>query len=138
MKRDWPLKSSNVFSSDEAPPTRSDGSLPAADSTTAPLGEPSYLRVFHRLRARLVANTTEQVLRQAPLRIITILLCSGLIWWVVFAISTAGLSYLRSKHIYLSGDLIGLVFTVLFLALTMLLIFSTGIILYSSLFSSHE
>jgi ABC-2 type transport system permease protein len=85
-----------------------------------------------------VANNTDYVLRQSPLRIITILLCSSLIWWVVFAISMAGMTYLRSKNIYLSGDLIGIVFNILFLALTMLLVFSTGIILYSSLFTSQE
>lgn len=98
----------------------------------------SYFGVFHRLRSKLVSNNITYVVRHAPLRVLIIFLCSALIWWLVFGISLLGMKYLRSQNIQLGGDLVGIVFNVLFLALTVLLIFSTGIILYSSLFASSE
>lgn len=102
------------------------------------LPKTSFHLLFHRLRSRIASNNFATIVREAPLRAITVILCSAVIWWIVFGVSMGGMKYLRDKNISLSGDLIGIVFNVLFLALTLLLVFSTGIILYSSLFNSQE
>src|SRR5260370_17588891 len=103
MRRDWPLKSSELFRAEEASLARPDGPFPASESIIACGPETSYLRLFHRLRARLVANSTDYVLRQSPLRIITILLCRLLLWWAVLAIILPVIPFLRTKIIHLTA-----------------------------------
>src|SRR5207244_944566 len=71
------------------------------------------------------------------LKLITIFACSVVIWIVVFFISLGGFRLLE-QQLPLYGSLIGLIFDFLFLALTMLLVLSSGLILYSSLFASPE
>jgi ABC-2 type transport system permease protein len=95
-------------------------------------------RLFQRLRRRLLANTSRQLVFDSPLRFLTIFLCSALVWGFVFGFSFSGFHYFKLQNIILSGALVGTVFDLLFLTLTVLLIFSTGIILYSSLFGSAE
>src|SRR5204862_7285735 len=78
------------------------------------------------------------ILAGSWLRMATILLCSSVVWAVVYAISTHGFAFLAEQNIFLAGGIVGTLFDLLFLSLTVLLIFSSGIILYSSLFSSAE
>jgi ABC-2 type transport system permease protein len=95
--------------------------------------------LFQRLRWRLWRNTLHVVLRRALARVLTILFCSLLVWGGIFAISFLGFRELRDRwNLPLDLELFGLVFDLLFISLTVLLIFSTGIILYSSLFSAAE
>ena len=72
------------------------------------------------------------------MRLITILLCSALVWGGVYGASVWGFHDLQRQHIPFAGGIVGTLFDLLFLALSIMLIFSTGIILYSSLFSSTE
>src|SRR5262245_61993707 len=95
--------------------------------------------LFQRLRWRLWGNTLGVMLRLHRARVVTILLCSLLVWGGIFAVSYIGFNELKVRWNFpLNGSMIGLLFDLLFFALTVLLIFSTGIILYSSLFSSAE
>ncbi|MBM4073257.1 MAG: hypothetical protein FJ271_30695 [Planctomycetes bacterium] len=95
--------------------------------------------LFQWLRWRMLRNATRVVMNQSRLRVFTIFLCSAFIWGSLFAISLFGFRELRIRWDFpLDGSLMGLVFDVLFVSLSALLIFSTGIILYSSLFSSAE
>jgi ABC-2 type transport system permease protein len=94
--------------------------------------------VFQRLRMRLLRNTIRATVRGSMLRLVIILLCSLLVWAGVFAVSAEGFGFLNAQHIPLAGDIVGTTFDVFFLALAVLLIFSTGIILYSSLFTASE
>ncbi len=95
--------------------------------------------LFQRLRWRLFRNSTQVVFRQSLARVVTILFCSLLIWGSLFAVSLLGFRELKFRFSFpLDGHIMGLIFAVLFMALTGLLVFSTGIILYSSLFSSEE
>jgi ABC-2 type transport system permease protein len=94
--------------------------------------------LFQRLRWRLLHNSTSVVLRSSPVRLISILLCSVLVWGGIFAASAWGFYELHVQNIPFAGAIIGTVFDLLFLALAVMLIFSSGIILYSSLFSSAE
>src|SRR5712691_612425 len=93
--------------------------------------------LFQRLRWRQLRNATRGVWRDSPLRLPTIVLCSAAVWIGVFGVSLGGFGYVQ-RWIPFNGDIIGLVFNLMFLLLAGLLLFSSAIILYSSLFSSSE
>ena len=99
---------------------------------------PSQPRLFQRLRWRLVRNAARLLFGAARVRVVTIILCSLLVGATVFAGSYEGFQLLQRQRIPFSGQIIGTLFDFLFLALGMLLIFSGGLILYSSLFTSPE
>ena len=94
--------------------------------------------LFQRLRLRLVRNGLGVLLRHSPIRLASILLFSFLICGGLFALSWWGFDYLRNERIPFAGGIIGMLFDFMFLALTVMLVFSTGLILFSSLFSSPE
>jgi ABC-2 type transport system permease protein len=94
--------------------------------------------LFQRLRWRLLHNSVATMLKTSPVRVITILLCSLVVWIGVFAASAWGFHDLEVQHIPFAGGIVGLLFDLLFFALAVMLLFSTAIILYSSLFSSAE
>jgi ABC-2 type transport system permease protein len=94
--------------------------------------------IFQRLRGRLLRNTLHTAIEGSTLRMLTILLCSLLIWGGIFAVGWEAFHFFRAENVYLAGGIVEAIFDLLFLALTVLLIFSTGIILYSSLFASQE
>jgi ABC-2 type transport system permease protein len=103
-------------------------------------GEPPLRagRVFQRLRTRLLHNGLAVALRQSSVRLVTILFCSLLVWGGVYAASAWGFHLFQAERLPLFGGIVGLLFDLLFLSLTVLLVFSSGIILYGSLFSSAE
>src|SRR5438132_5413543 len=98
----------------------------------------SQSQLFSRLRWQLLRNSLAVILGGSWLRVATILLCSSIVWAVVYTISSHGFAFLAEQNIFLTGGIVGTLFDLLFLALMVLLIFSSGIILYSSLFSSAE
>jgi ABC-2 type transport system permease protein len=105
--------------------------------------DPSPSRVnqpllFQKLRWHLVRHGLEVALQRSSVRLLTILACSLLVWGGVFLLSGAGFALLRQQHLPLFGGIVGFLFDFLFLALLVLLVFSTGLILYSSLFGSAE
>jgi ABC-2 type transport system permease protein len=99
---------------------------------------PTQGRLFQRLRFRLLSNSIASVLSETPIRLVTILFCSLLVWGGIYVVSLLGFAFLQSQRFPLTGGVVGIVFDLMFLSLAMLLVFSTGIILYSSLFSSAE
>src|SRR5262245_23548807 len=103
------------------------------------MAEPSSTHLFAWLRWHLLRNSLGLMLRVSLLRVITIFLCSALVWGMLFGVSLVGFQELKSRwDVPLDGFLLELLFDMLFFALTVLLIFSTGIILYASLFASPE
>jgi len=103
--------------------------------------EVNQFLLFQRLRWRLLRNNLRVLLRGSLVRVATILLCSLLIWGSLFVICYLGFQELKSPGrwgVPLNMRIMVRVFDMLFIALTVLLVFSTGIILYSSLFSSAE
>ncbi len=95
--------------------------------------------LFQRLRWRLLRNTLHVLVSKSPVRLVTIFLCSLIIWGGLFAISLMGFTFLKVElRVPLDGAILGTLFNLLFVVLTVLLVFSSGIILYSSLFSSAE
>lgn len=95
-------------------------------------------RVLARLRRRLLRNALASALEAGPLRLAVVIVFSAVIWGAVFGVGAEGFFYLHSRAIPLAGEIIGTVFDFLFLTLAVLLVFSTGIILYSSLYSAAE
>lgn len=95
--------------------------------------------LFQWLRWRLLCNTFGLMVRVSLLRVLTIVLCSVVIWGMLFTGAFLALRELQSRWgVPLDGRTMTLIFSVMFFALTVLLIFSTGIILYASLFASPE
>jgi ABC-2 type transport system permease protein len=95
--------------------------------------------LFQQLRWQLLRNSVRQLLAHALVRVLTILLCSLLIWGLIFALSWAGFRELKTRwDVPLDLRVIELVLDLLFFTLSVMLTFSTGIILYSSLFGSAE
>src|SRR5438105_15829077 len=95
--------------------------------------------LFRRLRWQLLRNSARVMMERSLIRLVTILVCSLVIWGLLFAVSWIGFHELRVRwDVMLNGKLLATLFDFLFLALTLMLTFSTAIILYSSLFSSAE
>ena len=76
---------------------------------------------------------------QSSMRPLTILLCSIVVWGFVFSISWGGFFFLQVEvGVPLTGEIVGVLLDLLFLSLAVLLVFSSGLILYGSLFASAE
>jgi ABC-2 type transport system permease protein len=99
----------------------------------------SPVRLFQWLRWRLLRNSVGVMMRGSIMRVVTIFACSALIWIMLFVASMLAFHELKTKwQVPLDGPILTLLFSLLFCSLTVLLIFSTGIILYASLFASPE
>ncbi len=100
---------------------------------------PSFFRVFQRLRWRIFRNSWRLLVGASLMRLITIFLCCVVIWGGLFGVSYYGFRELRLDwQLTLSEQIFGTLFNLTFLTLTFLLIFSTAIILYTSLFATRE
>jgi ABC-2 type transport system permease protein len=97
-----------------------------------------YARLFQRLRFALLRNAGLRAGGYSRVRIISIGLSSLLVGGFVGAISWFGFYELNARDIPFSGAIIGVLFDFLFLSLSLMLFFSTGIIVYSGLFHSPE
>ena len=63
--------------------------------------------LFHWLRWRVLCNSLHVVLRQSLARVLTVLLCSGLIWGTLFGLSYVGFHELQGRwNFSLDGNLI--------------------------------
>ncbi len=101
---------------------------------------PSQMRLFARLRWRILRNTVAVLMEQSALRLVSIVLTSVVIWLFVFGVSWSGFHFMAQppQKVPPFGDIVGVLFDVMFAALGMMLVLSTGLILYSSLFNSAE
>lgn len=97
-------------------------------------------RVFRWLRRRLAANSLRQALRQSRLRLSLVAVLTGILWVGLFALFAEGFQFLnvmipdRVTH----DDTARAVFSIFFASLTLMLVVSTGIIIYGGLFRSAE
>jgi ABC-2 type transport system permease protein len=95
--------------------------------------------LMQKLRWTMLRNSWKALLGQSSVRPLTILLCSVLVCAFVFGISHEGFRFLRDHtKLEMTGEIIGILLSLLFLSLGVLLIFSSSLILYGSLFSSPE
>jgi ABC-2 type transport system permease protein len=106
---------------------------------SAAAGAISQAALFRRLRWRLFVNNVRSLIDSSPIRPASIFLCSLVVWLFIFGVSWEGFRFLqRSVRLPLGGEIVGTLFDVLFLLLGVLLIFSSGLVLYASLFGSAE
>jgi ABC-2 type transport system permease protein len=104
-------------------------------------GFPSQARLFLRLRYRLFRNGLSVLLSRARLRLSLIVFLTVLIWGSLFILSWMGFHYVRTQLATappFRDWLIELLGNWLFLAFTVLMVFSTGLLLYGSLFRAAE
>jgi ABC-2 type transport system permease protein len=93
---------------------------------------------LQHLRWRQWRNSFFSIWNRSSLRVFIIFFVSLLVWIFVFGISAETLHYLAKQGIPLHLGIVEAIFDVLFLFLTFGLITSSGVILFSSLFSSEE
>lgn len=93
---------------------------------------------FRNLRWRLAKNGLLSLVRGSRLRLSMILICSAIFWGGLFGFFFEGFTFLKTFIPNLSGDFVEIIFSMFFLSLLVMLIFSAGIILYSGLFQSRE
>jgi ABC-2 type transport system permease protein len=94
--------------------------------------------VFRRLRYRLVRNGLRVSLESGKIRLFTMLGTSAVVAAFVLALSWYGFRELFQYKIPVKGLIVGGLFDLMFFTLGVMLVFSTGIILYASLFTSPE
>lgn len=116
--------------------------LPADQSAGAPplLSGFDEAQVFWRLRWRLARNIIRQTMQESRLRLILVLTLSALFWFGLFWLFADGFQFLATSlpHAPTRTRTIAAIFNLFFLSLLMMLIFSSGIIIYSGLFRSRE
>ncbi|MGO8691528.1 MAG: putative ABC transporter permease subunit [Thermoguttaceae bacterium] len=97
-------------------------------------------RAFWRMRAHVVRTVAGQVLSLGRFRLFLVVVLSTLLWLAVFQILHEGFVFLdNSLQSAENFDfMVHMVFVTFFGALLAMLWFSAGIILYASLFQSHE
>ncbi len=103
------------------------------------LTTPSQLRsAFRSLRWNLAANGLRSLLTGSRLRLSMIVICSAIFWAGLFFLFFGGFQFLKSFIPNLAGEFVEYIFSMFFLSLLVMLIFSTGIILYTGLYQSRE
>jgi ABC-2 type transport system permease protein len=106
------------------------------DWSTTLLGRDTVLLL--RLQTRLVTNSVGTLFRQSVVRPLTVFCVMFVIFGFVFLVSVEGFSFIKLHHLALTDRIVGLVLDLLFLSLGVMLIFSTALLLYASLFASPE
>jgi ABC-2 type transport system permease protein len=92
--------------------------------------------LFQRLRWRLVRNAGTQLFGNSRMRLVSMLLCSVLVWFAVFGVAYYGFGRLVEDQI--PPLILELLFNAMFVTLGGMLVFSTGLVLYAGLFTSAE
>jgi ABC-2 type transport system permease protein len=94
-------------------------------------------RGFGFLRRRLLVNLLDSLVAESRLRLITILICSAIFWSGLFLLFFEGFGFLK-EYLKVTGEIVEYLFSLFFLSLLIMLLVSTGIILYAALFRSRE
>lgn len=94
--------------------------------------------LFRRLRARLFRNGLRVALANGRARLLTMVATSAVVAAFTFAVSLYLFNQLAVNNIPFKGAIVEALFDLLFFTLGTMLVFSTGIILYASLFTSPE
>ncbi len=95
-------------------------------------------RLFRQLRARLFRNGLRVALENGRVRLFTMIGTSLFVSAFTFGVSLYLFNELAVNKIPFKGAIVEALFDLLFFTLGTMLIFSTGIILYASLFTSPE
>lgn len=99
---------------------------------------PDQAAVFRRLRLSTLRNSLGVALRSGKVKLFTMLSTSAVVAGFVYGLAHFGFAELTANRIPLKGIVGGLLFDLLFFTLGGMLLFSTGIVLYASLFTAPE
>jgi ABC-2 type transport system permease protein len=99
---------------------------------------PDQARVFRRLRWTLAVNGLRAMMETGRIRLYTMIGTSALVAAFVFGLAAFGFLELFGFKIPAKGLIVAGLFDLMFFTLGVMLLFSTGIILYASLFASSE
>lgn len=124
------------FESKTPPATVSD-STPLAVTLPRPYAV-DQAAVFRRLRARMARNGLRVMLETGRVKLFTMVGTSALVGLFVFVLSLYTFHELFRFRVPVKGLIVGGLFDLMFFTLGVMLIFSTGIILYASLFTAPE
>ena len=91
-------------------------------------------RLFWWLRATIAWETLRSMLLGARLRLTLVALLSLVFWGSLYGLFVEGFTFLDSIH----AEVISLLFNAFFSSLMIMLVFSTGILLYGSMYCSRE
>jgi ABC-2 type transport system permease protein len=91
-------------------------------------------RLFLRLRATLVWETVRSMVVGSRLRLSLVVMLSGLFWGALYGLFVEAFSFLEALH----ADVISLLLNAFFSSLMVMLVFSTGILLYGGMYCSPE
>jgi ABC-2 type transport system permease protein len=94
--------------------------------------------LFQKVRWRLVCNAGSLLFGNSRTRFIGMLASSALIWAALYYGAWEGFVLIRRRDVPFAGGLIELLFDAMFFTLGCMLVFSTGLILYASLFAGAE
>lgn len=95
-------------------------------------------KVFRRLRTTLLRNSLRVALQSGRVRVFTMVGTSALVAAFVFGLAYYGFHELFAFKVPVKGQVISFLYDLMFFTLGGMLLFSTGIILYASLFTSPE
>jgi ABC-2 type transport system permease protein len=110
----------------------------APPATSPRAGAADQARVFRRLRGRLLRNGFSDLVRSGRVKLVTMAATSGVVALFVFGLSLYGFLKLSQLNLTLKGLIVGGLFDLLFFTLGAMLLFSTGVILYASMFTAPE
>jgi len=91
-------------------------------------------RLFLRLRGTLVWETIRSMMVGSRLRVSLVVVLSGLFWAALYGLFVEAFAFLDALH----ADVVSLLFNAFFSSLMVMLVFSTGILLYGGLYRSPE
>jgi ABC-2 type transport system permease protein len=97
-------------------------------------------RLFWCLRAVVLRAMSEGALRNSRVQVISVVLASAILWIGLFLLFCQGFLFIQSGIVHegLRAQMIQVIFNVFFLALSVMLVFSSAIILYGGLYRSEE
>jgi ABC-2 type transport system permease protein len=114
-----------------------DDSLSPALAPFSALSPADEARVFRRLRGRLLGNTVGVFLSSSRLRLGLMLVFSSSFWIGLFLLFSEAFTFLN-RHIPIHNEVVAYLFSLFFGSLMLMLVLSSGIILYSALYRSRE
>jgi ABC-2 type transport system permease protein len=106
--------------------------------SSATLPAPEQAATFRWLRTRLARNGLRVALEHSRTRVVTMLGTSAFVFGFTFAVGLYLFNQLGRANIPFKGAIVEGLFDLMFFTLGAMLVFSTGLILYASLFTSPE
>lgn len=98
----------------------------------------SGLGPFLMLRLRQARHQLAELRGEGWIKVVSIAASCGFVAIFAFAVALAGFQFLGRQKLPLGGDIVGLLLDMFFFALSGLLVFSGGLVLYGSLYDSQE